>query len=383
MLPRALTGFVAAPLLTLTAVLLAAPGCERASGPERRKAAAPASAVVTTASKADPAAVPPAERVKVDVQEQAMGTKLHFIAYSSDTLDEADTRAAIAGAVQEIRRLEAMLSEWQHDSEVGRINQRPGEWLEVGPETFEVLEHAVRAGKLSDGAFDITFQTLSSLWKFGSAQESAPRAPSRAEVEKLRPHVDYRKIELDSAGRRVRIGSQQQIGLGGIAKGYILDRSVAKLRAAGVHDFLARAGGDLYGSGKKPDGSPWVSGVQDPRAPQGEFFASIELEDRAFSTAGDYARSFVAGGKRYHHILDPKTGFPATACRSVTIWAEDALTADVIDDAVFVLGPERGLPLVEATPGAGALIVDAENRVHVSERLKGRVKVLRAPTDGI
>jgi thiamine biosynthesis lipoprotein len=124
-----------------------------------------------------------------------------------------------------------------------------------------------------------------------------------------------------------------------------------------------------------------VSGIQDPRGPQGEFFAVLPLTDRAFSTAGDYARSFVVGGKRYHHIIDPHTGYPATACRSVTIWAPDATTADGVDDAVFILGPERGLKLVESLTGVGAVIVDKDSRVFISERVQGKVKVLKAPTN--
>jgi thiamine biosynthesis lipoprotein len=109
----------------------------------------------------------------------------------------------------------------------------------------------------------------------------------------------------------------------------------------------------------------------------------LELTDRAFSTAGDYARSYVVAGKRYHHIIDPKTGYPATACRSVTVWAPDATTADGVDDAVFILGPERGMKLVEALDGVGAVIVDEKNRVIVSERLRDRLKVLKAPTDAL
>src|SRR5690606_7479134 len=119
-------------------------------------------------------------------------------------------------------------------------------------------------------------------------------------------------------------------------------------------------GGDLFGSGKKADGSPWVSGIQDPRGPEGSFFATLELNNHAFSTAGDYARAYIKDGKRYHHIIDPRTGYPAAASRSVTIWANDATTADVLDDAVFILGPQKGLELVEKTPGAGAVIVDAQ-----------------------
>jgi thiamine biosynthesis lipoprotein len=132
--------------------------------------------------------------------------------------------------------------------------------------------------------------------------------------------------------------------------------------AASLTDFLAQAGGDLYGAGHRPDGSPWVSGIRDPRGSEGTYFATLELTDHAFSTAGDYARAFFVGGKRYHHIIDPRTGYPATACRSVTVWAADALTADAVDDAVFILGPEKGLKLVESLPDVGAVVVDKDNK---------------------
>jgi thiamine biosynthesis lipoprotein len=126
-----------------------------------------------------------------------------------------------------------------------------------------------------------------------------------------------------------------------------------------------------------------VSGIQDPRGHKGQYFATIELEDHAFSTAGDYARSYVIDGKRYHHIIDPRTGYPATACRSVTVWAPDAFVADAVDDIVFILGPERGMPLVESLDGVGVVVVDRKNRVLVSPRLAGKVHVLGEPTDGL
>jgi thiamine biosynthesis lipoprotein len=310
-----------------------------------------------------------------------MGTSLHFVTFTTPELDEAKIRSAVARSVDEIRRLENVLSEWKPDSEISQINAHSGQWVTVGPEALDVIGKGLWAGKLSGGSFDITFQALSKIWRFGSAQEEVPRVPSRAEVERLRRLVDYRKVELDEAQHRVRIGKEQQLGLGGIAKGYIVDQTAKVLRAGGISSFLAQAGGDLYGAGRKPDGTPWVSGIRDPRGKTEEFFAVLELTDHAFSTAGDYARSYVVDGKRYHHIIDPKTGYPATACRSVTIWAPDATTADGVDDAVFILGPERGLKLVESLEGVGAVVVDAQNRVIVSERVKDRVKVLKSPTD--
>ncbi len=363
-------------------------GCDAHSKSGGAESAAPtraAPAVALTAAAASASASPapsaPFEPLKVEVQDEAMSTSVHFIAYTTPQTDEAKTRVAMANALAEVRRLENVLSEWKPESEIGQVNARAGEWVSIGPEAAEVVERGLWAGKLSSGSFDITFQALSKVWKFGSAQEPTPQLPSPAEVSRLRKHVDYRRVDLDQAGGRVRIGKEQQMGLGGIAKGYIVDKAAQALARGGVQSFLVRAGGDLYGAGRKPNGSPWVSGVQDPRAAQGQFFAVIELTDHAFSTAGDYARSFVVNGKRYHHIIDPKTGYPATACRSVTIWAPDATTADGVDDAVFILGPERGLALVESLPGVGAVIVDDQNRVFISARVKDKVKVLSQPTN--
>ena len=160
-----------------------------------------------------------------------------------------------------------------------------------------------------------------------------------------------------------------------------VDRAVAVLEQAGLTSFFVQAGGDLYARGKKPDGSAWSAGVKDPRgkAP----FALLPLTDHAFSTAGDYERSYIVDGRRFHHIIDPKSGYPAKSSRSVTIWAKTALMADEIDDAVFVMGPEKGMELVESLDGVGAIIVDVHNHVWISKRLQGNVRITAAPTDGL
>ena len=256
---------------------------------------------------------PPPPVEKVDFQDVAMGTNVHFIAYTKAQVDGTRVRSAMTLALAEMKRLEAVLSEWRDDSEVGQINLNPDRWVTVGPETFAVIARGLEEGKASNGAFDITFQAMSSVWKFGSAADAQPKLPSKAEIERLRALVDYRTVELDPTAHAVRLPKGHKIGLGGIAKGYIVDRAADVLKRAGIQTFLVQAGGDLYGAGRKPDGSPWISGIQDPRAPEGTWFATIELTDHAFSTAGDYARSYVIGKRRYHHIIDPHTGYPATA----------------------------------------------------------------------
>ncbi|MFZ5889888.1 MAG: FAD:protein FMN transferase [Myxococcota bacterium] len=355
------------------------PACKSDAKADTKSAAKPRAAAPTSSA----VQARPASPVKVERKESAMGTALHFVAYTTERVDRAQTELAIDAAIAEIRRLEEILSEWRDDSEVGRINVQAGQWVPVGRETLEVIEKSLLTGRLSEGTFDITFQAMSGVWRFGSAQAATPTLPTPAEVRKLRALIDYRKVELDTKGSRVRIPKGRKIGLGGIAKGYIVDRAVEVMRRTGLNAFLVQAGGDLYGAGRKPDGSAWVSGIQDPRGPQGEFFATLELENHAFSTAGDYARFFVLAGKRYHHIIDPRSGYPATASRSVTVHAPDAITADMIDDAVFILGPEKGLKLASSLPDVGVVIVDASNKVWVSPSLEGKVRLLKQPSDGV
>lgn len=361
-------------------------GCQRTNEAKQVTPTEAAPPVVASGGAPEPSASSPppvvGEPEKVDLTESAMGTKVRIIAYTNRQVDEVRVEKAAHAAVEEIRRLEDVMTTWR-PSEITKLDQASGEWVSVSGDTLDVLEKSIWAGKTSKGTFDITFASLGNVWKFGDAAEANPKPPGKAEVEAKRKLIDYRKIEVDRPGKRARIGKGQHIDLGGIAKGYAVDGAARVLKAAGVEDFLVQAGGDLYGAGKKPDGSPWVSGVRDPRGPDGSFFAMIELTDHAFSTAGDYARAYIYKGKRYHHIIDPRTGFPATACRSVTIWAPTAFEADAIDDAVFILGPKEGLELVESLEGVGAVVVDAKNAVFVSQRLQGKIRQVHPPTDGI
>lgn len=343
-------------------------------------AAAPRAADVEAgASRASSSFTP--ERVTSEAA--AMGTHLTFAAFTTPSVDATKTRAAFAAAVVEIKRVEALMTTWRPDSDVSRINAAAGKAaVPVSEETFAIIKESVHASEISGGTFDITFHTLHGLWKFD--EDLDPHPPSKKAIEERLPFVGYRNIELDESKHTVKLTKERtQIGLGGIAKGYGVDRAVKVLDDAGLTSFFVQAGGDLFARGKKPDGSDWQAGIRDPRGPESKYFAILPLSDHAFSTAGDYERSYIVGGKRYHHILDLRTGMPATACRSVTIWAPTALLADEIDDAVFVLGPEKGLKLVESIDGVGAVIVDAKNNVWVSKRLQGKLAVVGVPTDGI
>ena len=360
------------------------------AGPE--KPSAPASAkptsIVTSATPSSTASAPvtPGGFVpkRVSLDDHAMGTTVSIATFTTEAMSEEAIRPKLQKALDEIRRLQALMTTWSEDSEISRINAAAGkEAVKVGPETFAVIEKSLWIGKESEGVFDITFEAMKGLWKFDEGAED--RIPSKEAIDKARALIDYRQISIDPKARTVKLGKPgMRMNLGGIAKGYAIDAASRVLKAEGIQGFFAQAGGDLYVEGAKPDGSKFKVGIRDPRGKNAwDYFALLEVEDHAFSTAGDYERTFVKDGKRYHHIIDPRTGFPATACRSVTVWAEDALTADAIDDAVFILGPEKGLALIESIDGAGAVIVDALNKVWVSKRLEGRVHLLRPPTDGI
>lgn len=321
------------------------------------------------------------ERVHGD--GKAMGTHVAFAAYTTPSTDATKARAAFDAALAEIRRIEALMTTWRPDSEVSKINAAAGKSaVTVGDETFAVIKESVHTSEISEGTFDITFQTLHGLWKFD--EDLDPHPPTEKEIKKRLAFLGWRNIKLDETNKSVMLTKPEtQISLGGIAKGYAVDKAAKVLEAAGLTSFFVQAGGDLFARGKKPDGSEWQAGIRDPRGKEGQYFAKLPLSDHAFSTAGDYERSYVVNGKRYHHIIDPRTGQPATACRSVTIWAPNAFVADAIDDAVFILGPEKGMKLVESLDGVAAVIVDARNNVWVSKRLQGKLELVGAPSDGI
>jgi thiamine biosynthesis lipoprotein len=319
---------------------------------------------------------------KVSGEGHAMGTHLAFAAFTTPSADAARVRALFDAATAEIVRIEKLMTTWDPASEVSRINAAAGKQaVAVGEETFEVIRESLHASAISSGCFDITFETLHGLWKFD--QDLDPHPPTAADVRARVKYLGAKHVKLDATAHTVMLDEPHvRIGLGGIAKGYAVDRAAKVLLDGGLSSFFVQAGGDLYTHGMKGDGTPWRAGIRDPRGPEGDYFAMMEVSDHAFSTAGDYERSYIVDGKRYHHIIDPHTGYPATASRSVTIWAPTAFLADEIDDAVFILGPEKGLALVESLEGVGAVIVDRDNRVWTSKRLAGLVQAVHPPRDG-
>ena len=307
----------------------------------------------------------------------AMGSELRL---SASGTDEAVARSAFAAVFAEFERLESLMSTWRPGSDVLRINAAAGiEPVRVAAEVRDVLHQARQISEWTEGTFDVTFGALTDIWKFDHDQDNT--IPSADAIRARLPLIDYRQIEIDDRAGTVFLKRQgMKIHLGGIGKGYAVDRAVAILRRAGLRDFMIQAGGDLYVGGRK-NGHPWRLGIQDPRGAEGHTFATVDLTDSTFSTSGDYARFFIKDGVRYHHILDLSTGQPARLCRSVTIAAASPVLADAVAKGVFILGPDKGMALVEKIPDLEAVIVSAKNEVLVSSGLKNRFVLLSQPTD--
>lgn len=273
-------------------------------------------------------------------------------------------RQAAEEAFSEVARIERLMSEWLADSQLSAINAAAGSApVEVDPELRAIIERGKVFGEQTAGAFDITWRALGDLWVF----DDRFRVPGRNEVAEALQRVDYRAIRIE--GDRVMLPEVgMAIGLGGIAKGYAVDRAAQVLVVGGFEDFLLEGGGDLYASGSR-DGSGWRVGVRHPDRPDA-LLARVRVRDRAVVTSGDYERYRMVGQTRYHHILDPRTGWPASGCRSVTIIAPSTETADVLATAVFVLGPAEGLELVEGLEDVDALIMDAAGKIHSSSGVR-------------
>jgi len=281
---------------------------------------------------------------------------------------------AMDAAFDEIRRLERLLSFWTDDSEIALINKSAGiSPVSVSPETLEIIEKSLFISEKTGGAFDPTIGPVIRLWDFRNRKR-----PEEKELEKALGLVDYRMIKVDENASTAFLGDERMsFDTGGIAKGYAADQAVAVLRNMGVKAGLVAVAGDIRAFGKKPDGSPWRVGVRNPRAKGEEdaLIAHIDLEDAAISTSGDYERFFIEDGVRYHHILNPETGYPARECVSVTVMAPEGVYTDGLSTGIFVLGPEKGIRLLEGL-GFEGIIVDREYKVHLTRNIEGKIQWL-------
>ena len=290
-----------------------------------------------------------------------MGTRIQVEFFVDD-----DTRGPglLESVMDEMHRIDRAFSSFKQDSELSKINREAVlGWVDVSDELLDLIATAHHVSELTGGAFDITYASVGRYYDYRTGKLPDPQT-----VQQAVKAIDYRYIEIDSINDRVRFQRPEvYIALGGIAKGYAVDRGLAILQRAGINQASVSAGGDSRIIGDR-GGKPWTVGIQHPREP-GKMSALLPLVDTAVSTSGDYERYFERDGVRYHHILDPSTGRSATGSMSVTILGPEATLTDALSTSVFVLGPERGLKLINSLPGIDAIIIDPQGQLLFSDDL--------------
>ncbi|MCF6179470.1 MAG: FAD:protein FMN transferase [Geopsychrobacter sp.] len=281
--------------------------------------------------------------------------------------DEKNIEKAISDAFSIMRAEEERFSSELETSQISLIN-RSDVPVVVDAQVLKVLRLGQKITRQSQGAFDFGMGGLKRLWDFKAL---TPRVPTALEIAAVLPQRSLKRVAIDGE-RVVRLGARVQLDLGGIAKGFAVDRALDVLRSAGLKSASINAGGDiglLGGHGERP----WKIGIQHPRKAN-ELLATLELRDRAIVTSGDYERFFMVDGLRYHHIFDPQTGMPARGCQSVTVIAAHVAEADSLATAAFVLGPQKGLAFLETYPDVEGLIVAADGKRTMTKGLNGRLK---------
>ncbi|GEN57861.1 FAD:protein FMN transferase [Halolactibacillus alkaliphilus] len=282
----------------------------------------------------------------------------------------------VEGAFDLIADWEQILSDEIDSSETSKINQMAGiEPVKVSAPVFHLVEESIRYGDLSDGGFDITTGPLTNLWRIGYDDA---RKPSQAEIDATLSVVDHEQVELDKENQTVFLPIEgMEIDLGAIAKGFIADEVVKYFDEQGVTTAIIDLGGNVYVKGNRPSGEAWTVGVQNPYLGRGQLLGRIRASDLSVVTSGIYERYLEVDGETYHHILDPDTGYPfENEIAGVTIASETSLAGDALSTAVFSLGLEDGLALIEDLPDVEAVFVTKDRRIVLSSGLTDTFEVL-------
>jgi thiamine biosynthesis lipoprotein len=281
------------------------------------------------------------------------------------TADSAATTPAAQAALRAFQHVDSLMSNWTQTSAVARLNREAAQRAVVtDPEVALVLDEALRVAAVTGGAYDVTIEPLVRLWGFLGG---IPHVPPQAEIEALLPRVGYRQVSVERASATVRFASNGvQVDLGGIAKGYAVDRAVAQLSAAGVRDALVDLSGNMRPLGQPPQRDSWTVGVRDPRG-RVPFFATVQLRGRSIATSGNYEQFVMQDGRRFGHVLDPRTGWPVDGLLSATVVAPTALEADAWDTGLLVLGPRAAAALAQQRPELQVVLVQPASSVSAPD----------------
>lgn len=296
-----------------------------------------------------------------------MGNRFEISVVAGDDEKEM-AESQIDLAVEEIQRIEKLLTTYSEDSQTNLVNRMAGlEPVEVDREMFDLVKRSIRISELTQGAFDITYGSVDKkLWNFDRNMTSLPDEDMAKKMVRL---INYRHIILDEENSRIFLQEPgMRIGFGGIGKGYAAERAKRVLQAAGVSSGIVNAAGDLVTWGLQPDGKPWTIGIASPDAAHLPF-SYMNISDMAVATSGNYEKYVMIGGKRYSHTIDPKTGLPVHGIKSVTIVCPNAEIADAMATPVMIMGREVGLDMINQMKGIACLIIDEQNRLFTSRNI--------------
>ncbi len=274
----------------------------------------------------------------------------------------------ITAAVTEIQRIEKLFTTYSATSQTHLINENAGiQPVKVDLEVYHLIERSLQISKITQGAFDISYGSLDkSLWNFDTQMTQLPTKETALKMVHL---VNYQNIILDAANQSVFLKEKgMRIGFGGIGKGYAAEMSKKVLVKNGVKSGIINASGDLTAWGTQPNGKPWTIGIANPDLPQNAF-SYLEISDKAIATSGNYEKYVLIDGKKYSHTIDPKTGFPITGIKSVTVISPNAEFADAMATPIAVMGIENGLFLVNQIPQLHCIIIDDYNKIYTSKNI--------------
>ena len=283
-------------------------------------------------------------------------------------LDSIAANADIDLAVAEIDRIEKLISSWDENSQTSKINRNAGVApVKVDAELFNLIERAIEISKLTDGAFDISYASMDKVWKFDG---SMTEMPTQSVIDSSVAKVGYQNIILDKSNSTVFLKKKgMKIGFGAIGKGYSADKAKELLISKGVTSGIINASGDMNTWGKQPNGSEWKVAITNPMD-KNKVFALLPITNGAVVTSGNYEKYVVFNGVRYSHIIDPRTGYPATGIISVTVFAPQAELADALATSVFVMGKEAGLDRINQLPKIECIIIDENGNITTSKNIE-------------
>ena len=267
-------------------------------------------------------------------------------------------------AVSEIERIESVISSWNENSETSLINKNAGiKPVKVSRELFNLIEMAIKISELTDGAFDITYASMDHIWRFDGTMD---KVPTEAEIRNSVSKVGFKKIQLDVENQTVFLPEKgMRIGFGAIGKGYAADRAKDLLISKDVKGGIINASGDLTTWGTKVTGEKWLVGIANPLS-KDKVFSWLPIVESSVATSGNYEKYIMLNGEKYSHIIDPRTGYPTKGINSVSIFAKQAELCDALATAVFTMGRDVGLHMINQIDGVEAVVVDSENKVHKS-----------------